>query len=105
MGSTIKVAFELSNLPDCEMRDCDFCVDIWVSDKNDRKQSVPDDALHFTKELMVDVDNNTYIAEVKTGLLKRGYVIGRIVAQVPDSECPSGWRTDIEQAVANIIIE
>lgn len=105
LGSTEKLGIEVNNLPDCILNDCDYCIDLWHSNSNNPDQDMPEDGVqHYPKSMTVVADDNLCLIELKTSIFGKGYVVGRIVANIPDSDLPSEWRKEIEHFTCNILI-
>ena len=106
LGTTIKLNVNLVGTPDVSIESMEYVVKVWAAPKNDSEQPVPSDdkIVVIPKELAIAVDKYNAIVEVPTALIGRGYVIVRVEAQVPDTDCASGYRKEIEQRVANIDI-
>lgn len=103
-GSTEKLGIVVSNLPDCTIDDCSYCIDLWVNASNKTSDVPVSGVQHYTKNMTVLSDDDLFIVELKTSLFETGYLVGRIVIDIPDSDLPSEWRKSIEHFVCNIKI-
>lgn len=88
IGSQIKIGFSAC-LPDClMMKDVEFCVDVYnFSDK--------DKSVTFKKEECIRICDNDYAVLVDTKTIGIGLVRLKLKMQIPDTDFPDGYRTEI----------
>lgn len=104
LGTTIKIMVEAQGTPQIHLDECDFTVYIWTSDKNDVESPKPENYLSCIKESCVPDSEDTYLVEVPTELIGKGYVIVRVEMSVPDTDCANGYRKEVLQSLPNIKI-
>lgn len=67
----------------------------------------PNKAVEVRKEEMVKADEDNYIIPLTAELVKRvgrGQLKVRVIAEIPDSDFPDGFRTEISEICTNVII-
>ncbi len=64
----------------------------------------PSLTVSFTKEEMIRVDADNYIAIVDTEKIGAGAIMCRIDAHIRDGDCPDGWRREVITAPTGITV-
>lgn len=67
----------------------------------------PNKAVEVDKDAMVKVDEDNYIIPLTAELVKRvgrGQLKVKVVAEIPDSDFPYGFRTEIAEVCTGIVI-
>ena len=67
----------------------------------------PNKAVEVGKEAMVKVDKDNYVIPLTAELVKRvgrGQLKVKVIAEIPDSDFPDGFRTEIAEVCTGIVI-
>ena len=59
----------------------------------------------FTKEDMVKVDDDNYIAVIDTAKLGDGEYMMKLTAEIPDADCDDGFRTEVVKVSTHIFVK
>lgn len=84
-GTEIKVSVRLE-CGRATMDEMDFEADFFTSSAR---------TVHVTKSEMVRSNDGTYTAVIDTEGMQTGDIHMRVRAEIPDIDCPDGWRTEI----------
>lgn len=95
LGTELKINVHLDRLDGYRMSDIDFSCEFYVY--TNRKVSV-------SKEQMIKVDDDNYIACVDSTKLGVGKIMCRVTAYIPDADFEDGIRKEVDTADTNIII-
>lgn len=95
IGTELKINVHLDRLDGYRMSDIDFSCEFYVY--TNRKVSV-------SKEQMIKVDDDNYIACVDSTQLGVGKIMCRVTANIPDADFDDGIRKEVDTADTNIII-
>jgi hypothetical protein len=64
-------------------------------------------AVEVSKEAMVKVDEDNYVIPLTAELVKRvgrGQLKVKVIAEIPDSDFPDGFRTEITEVCTGVVI-
>lgn len=67
----------------------------------------PNNAVKINKGDMVKVDEDNYIIPLTSELVKivgRGQLKVKVIAEIPDSDFPDGYRTEIAEVCTGVVI-
>lgn len=67
----------------------------------------PNRTVEISKESMVKIDEDNYIIPLTAEIVKRvgrGQLKVRVIADIPDSDFPDGFRTEISEICTSVII-
>lgn len=67
----------------------------------------PNKAVEVSKEAMVKVDEDNYVIPLTAELVKivgRGQLKVRVIADIPDSDFPDNFRTEITEVCTGVVI-
>lgn len=98
IGTTLKinVNFEVANRT---MDDCDFWCTFYI--ENNGCHNKPEE---IRKGDMIRVDENNYVAVVDSKKLGVGAVKCKLRVNVPDADCPNGYRTEVVRLSTGVTI-
>lgn len=102
LGTTVKIAANAIGTPSVPLSECGFELIVWTAPKNDYHEAVKDNAIVLSKEQCIKQSDDSYLAEIPTSTLGKGYIICRMVMRIPDSDCAAGFRQEVLQGLTNI---
>ena len=95
LGTELKINIHIDQLDNYKMKDIDFVCRFFI---------YADKYIELTKEEMIHVDDDNYMACVDSSKLGVGEIKVRITAQIPDSDFDDGYRQEVVTATTGIII-
>lgn len=95
VGTELKINVHVEPIDGFHMSDYDFVCRFYIY-----RSCVVD----VTKQNMIRIDNDNYIACVDSGKLGFGTIMMRVTAQIPDSDFQDGLRTEIKTVSTGITI-
>lgn len=100
-GTEVKINISIEPIDGMTMDDYDFeCMFYpFINNVEYKRKQVT-----LTKDKMIRIDENNYIAVVDTLLLGAGEIMVQITRKVPDMDCEDGLRTEIGAKTTGIVI-
>ncbi len=95
LGTTYKLAVSVSGLEPESMDTVPFSCRFWTWNGG----------VTLRKDEMVRLSANSYVAVVDSALLGRGTIKVETTVQIPDGDCPGGYRTEVYREDTGIRIE
>lgn len=93
-GTEIKINVHFDKICRYSMSDVDFSCQFYVQRKF---------VVEISKDKMIKVDDDNYVAVFDTSLIGPGEIKLRVTAYIPDDDCDDGFRTEIGTIDTGII--
>lgn len=93
LGTEFKINVHVEPIDGLHMSDYDFTCRFYIYSY-----------VELTKNEMIKVDDDNYIACIDSSKLGVGTIMMRIIAQIPDADFPDGLRTEIETISTGLVI-
>lgn len=95
IGTELKINVHLDRLDGYRMSDIDFTCDFFI---------YPNHKITVSKESMVKVDDDNYVACFDSAKLGIGRIMCKVTAYIPDADFEDGLRTEVETVETNVTI-
>lgn len=96
VGTELKINVHIEPFGRLHMSDYDFDVKFYVYANR---------SVTKTKETMIEVDEDNFIACFDSALLGAGKIKARVTAYIPDEDFPDGFRTEIREGDTGVTID
>lgn len=94
-GTQKKINIHIESINDLTMDDYDFTIKVYTR---------PPECIIVTKDEMMRIDPENYVALIDTSTLHSGELKVEITVNIPDADFPDGYRKEISKIITNHMV-